>query len=478
MSEFQKLREAIEKEAQRTLSTPSDFKWLSQFIFERTHERLSTSTLMRFWGYMDQTKPSKMTLNILARALGYIGYDDFIENKSDEVENREKSTVPFHIKQRTSQSRWIIWTIAALSVVFLAVIGFFVLKPSPKHVYITDIKQLSNTKQYLIHTRHKLRGSIGLLDRHLATTYSLAEKNRCEEASPFAIIKYKGDYYLYSVAEKRFIDSSVYENDAPCYNKRCALNIHMEADSCFVIDFKECTTVCSLNINSAYGPFVTDYGTINSMYDEGNMFMFEEIGDFDPTEALAMMEEPNTEYTGALKAVTPGHYVIYTEYNDTTGHKTSKASKSSVTKCYYLRADGCLTKTRTDSCIFSVEMVEERGDIPAYRLPAWRILYKPTVAKGGEEIQSLGFGVPNVEGNGEIRQMGHLRVDPASLNNWQDKILFLGKNGNYAIRGTNIPIETYGCGLYWSVHCSDGSGVPKAGYSRNREYVWKLKRVD
>ena len=63
--EHRKLCEAVEKEVGRTLSAPSDFKWLSAQVEKHTHERLSPSTLMRAWGYMEENVvPRKVTLNI------------------------------------------------------------------------------------------------------------------------------------------------------------------------------------------------------------------------------------------------------------------------------------------------------------------------------------------------------------------------------------------------------------------------------
>lgn len=56
--EHRKLCEAVEKEVGRTLSAPSDFKWLSAQVEKHTHERLSPSTLMRAWGYMDGERSS------------------------------------------------------------------------------------------------------------------------------------------------------------------------------------------------------------------------------------------------------------------------------------------------------------------------------------------------------------------------------------------------------------------------------------
>ena len=66
MFDYKSLCTAIEQELRRTPSAPSDFKWISEQIEERTRERLSASTLMRLWGYMDGVTPRKVTLDILA----------------------------------------------------------------------------------------------------------------------------------------------------------------------------------------------------------------------------------------------------------------------------------------------------------------------------------------------------------------------------------------------------------------------------
>ena len=374
------------------------------------------------------------------------------------------------LKSSHTARHWKIW--AAVVLLVLALTGGYVYYKNipPKRVFLTDIKQLSNKKQYLIHTRHYKRGSLGMLELHLGTTYNLASQNRCEEATPFAIIQYQGSYYLYSVTDRRFIEVGMHENDAPLACGNCALNIHMEADSCFVIDFKNTKTICSLNVNAVYGVFVTDYGTINSMYDEGNLFMFEEVGDFDPTEALGMMKEPNPEYTAALKNITPGQYVIYTEVENKQGSKKSSAKR------YYLRSDGYLTDKPSESAVFTVQKIEENlGKVPAYRIPSWRITYQGK-EKQQEKPDTVGFGSPNVEGGKYTASQGHLRVDASKGNLWQDKVLFLGKNGCYAIRSTNIPIEAWGAGLYWTVIDLDKDGTPEADYSPERAYVWKFER--
>ena len=82
MTDYKDLCTAIEQELRRTPSAPSDFKWISEQIEERTRERVSASTLMRLWGYMEGVTPRRVTLDILARFLGYMGYEDFMAHQA------------------------------------------------------------------------------------------------------------------------------------------------------------------------------------------------------------------------------------------------------------------------------------------------------------------------------------------------------------------------------------------------------------
>ena len=92
------LREMIERMVGRKMLVPRDFVWLSEKVLERTQQRVSASTLRRFWGYVNEgVTASKFTKNVLAIFLGYADFEDFVllqgagEQQSQMVMGREIS---------------------------------------------------------------------------------------------------------------------------------------------------------------------------------------------------------------------------------------------------------------------------------------------------------------------------------------------------------------------------------------------------
>ena len=62
----------------RKMVVPRDFAWLSEKVLERTQQRVSASTLRRFWGYVNEgVSASKFTKNVLANFLGYADFEEF-----------------------------------------------------------------------------------------------------------------------------------------------------------------------------------------------------------------------------------------------------------------------------------------------------------------------------------------------------------------------------------------------------------------
>ncbi|MDE5811810.1 MAG: hypothetical protein K2H61_05850 [Muribaculaceae bacterium] len=91
-ADLARLRSEIENHIGRRISTPADFDFLSDRIRTATNEYVSTSTLMRIWGYMHDTgrsySPSFFTLRILSNFIGYRDIRDFVKKKEIEAQSK------------------------------------------------------------------------------------------------------------------------------------------------------------------------------------------------------------------------------------------------------------------------------------------------------------------------------------------------------------------------------------------------------
>lgn len=76
------LIEAVEKRFGKKVSYQRDCKTLSEKVFEQTHEYISPATLRRLFGFLKtNSKPTRVTLDILARYCGYSHWQNFVENQ-------------------------------------------------------------------------------------------------------------------------------------------------------------------------------------------------------------------------------------------------------------------------------------------------------------------------------------------------------------------------------------------------------------
>ena len=76
---------AIEEALGRPIRTPKDFDLLSERIFARTGDMLSRNTLRRIWGRIDgDVMPRRTTLDILARFIGYKGFEPFLSGNGND----------------------------------------------------------------------------------------------------------------------------------------------------------------------------------------------------------------------------------------------------------------------------------------------------------------------------------------------------------------------------------------------------------
>ena len=75
---IENLRNEIETAIHRRLATPKDFDALREMIFSRLHILVSSTTLKRIWGYIDDSVSTRRsTLDILARYIGYADFDAY-----------------------------------------------------------------------------------------------------------------------------------------------------------------------------------------------------------------------------------------------------------------------------------------------------------------------------------------------------------------------------------------------------------------
>lgn len=155
-------------------------------------------------------------------------------------------------------------------------------------VYVTTLSELSNTKAYRLTTK---RGSLGVNDNTLVATI------KGYEPSDFALLTYKDQLYLYSIEAKAFINSqgiATNENPEP-------ITLSELGDNLFEIFFGELV----LNVSGGYTPGLVINGW--TTLDDGNQFLIQEMGDFDPAEALsAFYEFPYSKYL--VQNVATGKY--------------------------------------------------------------------------------------------------------------------------------------------------------------------------
>ena len=81
---LQQLLTAVERSVGQRIDSPRDFEMLSDSLAARVGEGLSVSTLKRIWGYVNNDfMPTRHTLDVLARFLGYDGWDGFVSERPD-----------------------------------------------------------------------------------------------------------------------------------------------------------------------------------------------------------------------------------------------------------------------------------------------------------------------------------------------------------------------------------------------------------
>lgn len=87
---FSSLCRALENKVGKRMHSSKDYVYLSECIYEETHQLVSASTLKRLWGYLDEgVTPRRSTLDLLSQFLGYSEWDDFCAHQTTDEEKAE-----------------------------------------------------------------------------------------------------------------------------------------------------------------------------------------------------------------------------------------------------------------------------------------------------------------------------------------------------------------------------------------------------
>ena len=149
-----------------------------------------------------------------------------------------------------------------------------------KQNLVLALNDLKNTKAYTITCD---RGKFLTKDGYLAST---AHKNLTNSApSNFAIINHNGYYYLYSVADSKFVANTGALTDNPGIEDA----IIMEAKTApyFLYHFNKPNSYLNTNGVDPYGYVINDW----DKPDEGNQYYMMAVADFNPTNALSALNQ-------------------------------------------------------------------------------------------------------------------------------------------------------------------------------------------
>lgn len=165
---------------------------------------------------------------------------------------------------------------------------------------VHTLADLSNSKAYTIRCD---RGALLTTNDYLASTAhgSLTQA----EAANFAVISYEDHYYLYSVADNKFVTNSGALADELVSGVEDAIILEAKTDPYFLSYFiiNGAKNGLNTNGNDPYGYVINTWMTA----DAGNQYYLIEAADFDATEALAILEEAfHPEYAISIAVIENG----------------------------------------------------------------------------------------------------------------------------------------------------------------------------
>ena len=311
---------------------------------------------------------------------------------------------------------------------------------------MASLADLNPNKAYTISCQ---RGSLFTMNNHL---YSTCNSEYSEIApSPFAIISYNDNNYLYSVNDGKFVT---------CTGELAKIPVNGVNDAIYMEEMDQPYVFCYFSVDGNDMALNTNgnrpYGyVINSWMnpDAGNMYCFVEAVDFDPAEILATMEESiakNADYNRALNSIEGGEYYrISTEFDGAT---------------YYLNGKGYLTENFEEAVAFRFDQIwgQNNGEYGS-----------------GFFMESNGQFFTSAHGTDEqTLKSGRINQSGRSRYLWDAQVLFMNEDGKYAVRSTNVSAaDSLGLvgSAYWTVDQTENG--PVAQYSFDENYIWNLETV-
>lgn len=94
--EIKEVKRALEEAVGIKIETPKDFVRLREVIAARTGQYISTTTLKRIWGYLNEPLATRIsTYNLLVQTLGYLNWEDFLKRNDKPSEKKIASSPQF-----------------------------------------------------------------------------------------------------------------------------------------------------------------------------------------------------------------------------------------------------------------------------------------------------------------------------------------------------------------------------------------------
>ena len=313
---------------------------------------------------------------------------------------------------------------------------------TPKTV-VKALADLSNAKTYKIACD---RGALLTKNGYLASTAHNTLTNA--QATEFAVVSYKDNYYLYSVADKKFVTNTGELAVVPTHHEADAVQMEDKGNNYFMFYFNmDESTKYGLNTNGndPYGYVINNWMTA----DPGNLYYMVEEANFDATDALYALD--NIEYFAAMASITDGGtYRIVTEVEGTK---------------YYIAANGALTS--------------EKGAIFTLNKSTGGALYSVGIEIAGANGHFSNTTLTSDKANLHPGT-GVFRLDGGNdRNDWERQVFFMDTEGKYAIRSCNTAYGESSWAdagrAFWTYEIKEA--VPDPCYTYETAYIWELETV-